>query len=101
MSPQAGCGYLATAAHFAAESSTSSNPNLNPNVCTSDDSAKSADALVYYINPGKEEMKIAYPCLLLGRNIKDGRAMRSSLSMLHIGNHRGLGCVKEGVVVGI
>ncbi len=46
LKPKAGYDYLATAAHFAAESST----GTNVNVCTTDDFTKS-DALVYYIGP--------------------------------------------------
>jgi len=60
MKPKAGYDYLATAAHFAAESST----GTNVNVCTTDDFTKSVDALVYYIDPENEEMKIAYPNML-------------------------------------
>merc|ERR1719215_1598254 len=41
MKPKAGYDYLATAAHFAAESST----GTNVNVCTTDDFTKSVDAL--------------------------------------------------------
>eukprot|EP00439_Symbiodinium_sp_Y106_P010911 s16831_g1.t1 len=48
---KAGYDYLATAAHFAAESST----GTNVNVCTTDDFTKSVDALVYYIDPDSEE----------------------------------------------
>merc|ERR1719379_2280912 len=69
MKPKPGYDYLATAAHFAAESST----GTNVNVCTTDDFTKSVDALVYYIDPEEEEMKIAYPTLLFDRNITDGR----------------------------
>ncbi|CAE7798112.1 rbcL, partial [Symbiodinium sp. CCMP2456] len=65
MKPKAGYDYLATAAHFAAESST----GTNVNVCTTDDFTKSVDALVYYIDPDSEEMKLAYPNLLFDRNI--------------------------------
>jgi acyl-coenzyme A synthetase/AMP-(fatty) acid ligase len=71
MKPKAGYDYLATAAHFAAESST----GTNVNVCTTDDFTKTVDALVYYIDPENEEMKIAYPNALFDRNITDGRAM--------------------------
>ena len=46
---KAGYDYLATAAHFAAESST----GTNVNVCTTDDFTKSVDALVYYIDPDR------------------------------------------------
>ena len=85
MKPKAGYDYLATAAHFAAESST----GTNVNVCTTDDFTKSVDALVYYIDPDSEEMKIAYPNLLFDRNIIDGRAMMCSFLTLSIGNNQG------------
>ena len=85
MKPKAGYDYLATAAHFAAESST----GTNVNVCTTDDFTKSVDALVYYIDPDNEEMKIAYPTLLFDRNIIDGRGMMCSFLTLAIGNNQG------------
>ena len=85
MKPKAGYDYLATAAHFAAESST----GTNVNVCTTDDFTKSVDALVYYIDPDNEEMKIAYPNLLFDRNITDGRGMMCSFLTLAIGNNQG------------
>ena len=85
MKPKAGYDYLATAAHFAAESST----GTNVNVCTTDDFTKSVDALVYYIDPDNEEMKIAYPTLLFDRNITDGRGMMCSFLTLAIGNNQG------------
>ena len=53
---QAGYDYLATAAHFAAESST----GTNVNVCTTDDFTKAVDALVYYIDPEEEELARTY-----------------------------------------
>ena len=87
MKPKAGYDYLATAAHFAAESST----GTNVNVCTTDDFTKSVDALVYYIDPDSEEMKIAYPTLLFDRNIIDGRGMMCSFLTLAIGNNQGHG----------
>jgi len=90
MKPKAGYDYLATAAHFAAESST----GTNVNVCTTDDFTKSVDALVYYIDPDNEEMKIAYPNLLFDRNITDGRAMMCSFLTLAIGNNQGMGDVE-------
>ena len=85
MKPKAGYDYLATAAHFAAESST----GTNVNVCTTDDFTKSVDALVYYIDPDNEEMKVAYPNLLFDRNIIDGRGMMCSFLTLAIGNNQG------------
>lgn len=68
MKPKAGYDYLATADHFAAESSA----GTNVNVCTTDGFTKGGDALVYYIDPEIEEMKVAYPTLLFDRNITDG-----------------------------
>merc|ERR1711972_405512 len=97
MKPKAGYDYLATAAHFAAESST----GTNVNVCTTDDFTKSVDALVYYIDPEAEEMKIAYPNLLFDRNIIDGRAMMCSFLTLTIGNNQGMGDVEYGKIYDI
>ena len=94
MKPKAGYDYLATAAHFAAESST----GTNVNVCTTDDFTKSVDALVYYIDPDNEEMKIAYPTLLFDRNIIDGRGMMCSFLTLAIGNNQGMGDVEYGKI---
>jgi hypothetical protein len=54
--PKAGFGYWATAAHFAAEPSTSSNVKA----CTTDDLTESVDAWGYDIDPDNEEGKIAY-----------------------------------------
>ena len=51
------------------------------NVRTIDDFTKSVDALVYYIDPDNEEMKIAYPNLLFDHNI-DGRTMMCSFLTL-------------------
>merc|ERR1712113_1191318 len=97
MKPKAGYDYLATAAHFAAESST----GTNVNVCTTDDFTKSVDALVYYIDPENEEMKIAYPNLLFDRNIIDGRGMMCSFLTLAIGNNQGMGDVEYGKIYDI
>jgi hypothetical protein len=90
MKPKAGYDYLATAAHFAAESPT----GTNINVCTTDDFTMFVDALVYYIDPENEETKIAYPCSLLDRNVTDGRAMMCSFLTLSIGNNQGMGDVE-------
>ena len=97
MKPKAGYDYLATAAHFAAESST----GTNVNVCTTDDFTKSVDALVYMIDPDMEEMKIAYPTMLFDRNITDGRAMMCSILTLTIGNNQGMGDVEYGKIYDI
>merc|ERR1711979_108114 len=97
MKPKAGYDYLATAAHFAAESYT----GTNVNVCTTDDFTKSVDALVYYIDPDEEEMKIAYPIMLFDRNITDGRAMMCSILTLTIGHGQGMGDVEYGKIYDI
>ena len=91
MKPKAGFdGYLATAAHFAAESST----GTNVDVSTTDDFTRGVDALVYDIDESKELMKIAYPVELFDRNIIDGRAMICSFLTLAIGNNQGMGDVE-------
>jgi len=68
------------------------------NVCTTDDFTKSVDALVYYIDPDNEEMKIAYPTMLFDLNITDGRAMLCSFLTLAIGNNQGMGDVEYGKI---
>lgn len=90
MKPKVGHGYLETAAHFAAESST----GTNVDVSTTDDFTRGVDALVYDIDPEQELMKIAYPVDLFDRNITDGRAMICSFLTLAIGNNQGMGDVE-------
>ena len=90
MKPKAGQDYLATAAHFAAESST----GTNVEVSTTDDFTRSVDALVYEIDEANELTKIAYPLELFDRNITDGRAMIVSFLTLCIGNNQGMGDVE-------
>ncbi|ARE41635.1 Ribulose bisphosphate carboxylase [Rhodovulum sp. P5] len=91
MKPKEGFdGYLATAAHFAAESST----GTNVEVSTTDDFTRGVDALVYEIDEANEVMKIAYPIELFDRNIIDGRAMLASFLTLTIGNNQGMGDVE-------
>ncbi|MEM8836739.1 MAG: ribulose-bisphosphate carboxylase [Pseudomonadota bacterium] len=91
MRPKQGFGgYLETAAHFAAESST----GTNVNVSTTDDFTRGVDAIVYEIDEEKELMKIAYPVELFDRNIIDGRAMICSFLTLCIGNNQGMGDVE-------
>ncbi len=91
MKPKAGYfGYLETAAHFAAESST----GTNVEVSTTDDFTRGVDAIVYEIDDAKELMKIAYPVDLFDRNIIDGRAMIASFLTLCIGNNQGMGDVE-------
>jgi len=92
MKPKKGYEYLATAAHFAAESST----GTNVEVSTTDDFTKGVDALVYEIDEAKELMKIAYPLELFDRNMIDGRAMLVSFLTLTIGNNQGMGDVEYG-----
>ena len=90
MKPKEGYGYLETAAHFAAESST----GTNVEVSTTDDFTRGVDALVYEIQPDRQLMKIAYPVELFDRNIIDGRAMICSFLTLVIGNNQGMGDVE-------
>ncbi len=91
MKPKAGYGgYLETAAHFAAESSTGTNVKIS----TTDDFTRGVDALVYEIDEAKEIMKIAYPVELFDRNLIDGRAMLASFLTLTIGNNQGMGDVE-------
>lgn len=88
--PKAGYDFVATAAHFAAESST----GTNVEVCTTDDYTRSVDALVYEAREQNELVKIAYPVDLFDRNITDGRAMIVSFLTLAIGNNQGMGDVE-------
>jgi ribulose-bisphosphate carboxylase large chain len=91
MKPKEGYdGFLATAAHFAAESST----GTNVEVSTTDDFTRGVDALVYAADEEKGLMKIAYPVELFDRNITDGRAMLCSFLTLCIGNNQGMGDVE-------
>jgi len=90
MKPKTGHGYLETAAHFAAESST----GTNVEVSTTDDFTRGVDALVYEIDEARELTKIAYPIDLFDRNITDGRAMLASFLTLAIGNNQGMGDVE-------
>lgn len=87
MKPKTGYGYLEAAAHFAAESST----GTNVDVCTTDDFTRGVDALVYYIDEAKEEMRIAFPLDLFDRNLSDGRMMMVSFLTLTVGNNQGMG----------
>ncbi len=89
MKPAAGYGYLETAAHFAAESSTGTNVEA-----TTDEFTKGVDALVYHIDEETEEMRIAYPLELFDRNVTDGRMMLVSFLTLTIGNNQGMGDVE-------
>jgi ribulose-bisphosphate carboxylase large chain len=90
MTPAEGYGYLATAAHLAAESST----GTNVEVSTTDGFTKSVDAMVYEIDEAKGVMKVAYPNELFDRNVIDGRTMIVSFLTLVVGNNQGMGDVK-------
>eukprot|EP00974_Lingulodinium_polyedra_P125355 11194200-Lingulodinium_polyedra.AAC.1 len=68
MKPTAGSDYLATAAHIAAGISADT---TNVGVRTPGKPTKSMRALVYFIDPKKEEMKIAYPAGLFDHKITD------------------------------
>jgi ribulose-bisphosphate carboxylase large chain len=91
MKPKAGHGYLAAAAHFAAESST----GTNVDVSTTDDFTRGVDALVYHIDESREELRIAYPLELFDRNITDGRMMMVSFLTLAMGNNQGMGDIEH------
>ncbi|MCA1909766.1 MAG: ribulose-bisphosphate carboxylase, partial [Magnetospirillum sp.] len=91
--PKKGFEPIATAAHFAAESST----GTNVEVCTTDDFTRGVDALVYEMTEqadGDWLMKIAYPNDLFDRNVSDGRAMIVSFLTLTIGNNQGMSDVE-------
>ncbi len=95
MKPKAGYDYLATAAHFAAESST----GTNVEVSTTDEFTKGVDALVYHIDEETEDMRIAYPLELFDRNVTDGRMMIVSFLTLTIGNNQGMGDVEYAKMI--
>ncbi len=95
MKPADGHDYLATASHFAAESST----GTNVEVSTTDDFTKGVDALVYHIDEENEDMRIAYPLELFDRNVTDGRMMLVSFLTLTIGNNQGMGDVKHAKMI--
>ena len=95
MKPKTGFGYLATSAHFAAESST----GTNVEVCTTDNFTRGVDALVYCADEQRELMKIAYPVDLFDRNIIDGRAMIASFLTLTVGNNQGMSDVDYAKMV--
>ncbi len=97
MKPKAGYGYLAAAAHYAAEAST----GTNVEVSTTDDFTKGVDALVYYIDEPAEDMRIAYPLDLFDRNIIDGRMMVVSFLTLAIGNNQGMGDIAHAKMIDI
>jgi len=91
MKPKAGFGgYVETAAHFAAESST----GTNVEVSTTDAFTRGVDAIVYEADEARELIKLAYPVELFDRNITDGRAMIASFLTLAIGNNQGMGDVE-------
>ncbi len=90
LKPKDGHDFVATCAHFAAESST----GTNVEVSTTDTFTKSVDALVYAAEPATGLMKIAYPVALFDRNITDGRAMICSFLTLAVGNNQGMGDVE-------
>jgi ribulose-bisphosphate carboxylase large chain len=91
MRPKSGHGYLAAAAHFAAESST----GTNVDVATTDDFTRGVDALVYHIDETAGEMRIAYPLALFDRNMTDGRMMMVSFLTLAMGNNQGMGDIEH------
>jgi len=90
LKPKEGYDFVATCAHFAAESST----GTNVEVATTDTFTKSVDAVVYAAEAATGLMKIAYPVALFDRNITDGRAMICSFLTLAVGNNQGMGDVE-------
>ena len=58
-------------------------------------------ALVYYVGLENEECRIAYPNLLFGRDIIDGRGMMCSVLTLAVGNNQGIGGVEFGKIYDI
>jgi ribulose-bisphosphate carboxylase large chain len=95
MKPKSGHGYLAAAAHFAAESST----GTNVEVSTTDDFTRGVDALVYHMDEAAEDMRIAFPLDLFDRNMTDGRMMMVSFLTLTIGNNQGMGDIEYAKMV--
>jgi ribulose-bisphosphate carboxylase large chain len=92
LKPAEGHGFLATAAHVAAESST----GTNVEVSTTDDFTRGVDALVYEIDEnsfgdGYGLIKIAYPVELFDRNLLDGKHGIAHMTSLIIGNNQGMG----------
>ncbi|MDQ1363362.1 MAG: ribulose-bisphosphate carboxylase large chain, partial [Pseudomonadota bacterium] len=95
MKPKSGYGYLEAATHFAAESST----GTNVEVCTTDEFTKGVDALVYFIDEAKEDMRIAYPLELFDRNVIDGRFMLVSFLTLAMGINQGMGDIEHAKMI--
>lgn len=89
LKPKTGHGFLATVAHFAAESSTGTNVEVG----TTDDFTRGLDALAYQADADTGLVKIAFPTELFDRNITDGRAMLASVWTLTVGNNQGMGDV--------
>jgi len=92
LKPKEGYGFVETAAHVAAESST----GTNVEVSTTDDFTRGVDALVYEVQEnsfgdGYGLIKIAYPVELFDINITDGNYMVSQMTSLIIGNNQGMG----------
>ena len=92
LKPAAGHGFLAVAAHVAAESST----GTNVEVSTTDDFTRGVDAMVYETDEnafGDEGglAKIAYPVDLFDPNLSDGIYNVSHMWSLILGNNQGMG----------
>jgi ribulose-bisphosphate carboxylase large chain len=95
MKPKPRHGYLESAAHFAAESST----GTNVEVSTTDDFTRSVDALVYYIDEAAEDTRLAFPLELFDRNMTDGRMMLVSFLTMAIGNNQGMGDIAHAKMI--
>ena len=92
--PKAGYEYLATAAKFAAVLSTDTKVSDRQ----TGESAQSVEALVYYIDPAKEEMKIAYPTRIFDRNSTVSRELMCSILTVTICNNQDMGEVEYGKI---
>lgn len=80
-------GSGSTAAHFAAGSSIGPDVNL----CIPFGSTKPAATLVYYTDPEKEQMNVAFSPVSCDRNTTVGRTMMRFTLTLTTGNKQGMG----------
>ena len=92
LKPAEGHGFLETAAHVAAESST----GTNVEVSTTDDFTRGVDALVYEIDENAFGdagglMKVAYPVELFDHNLLDDYHGVAHTWSLILGNNQGMG----------
>ena len=96
MKPKAGYGYLATAAHFAAESSHRHQRRSLHHRRLHQGRGRAG---VPHRRSQLEDMRIAYPLELFDRNVTDGRFMMVSFLTLAIGNNQGMGDVEHAKMI--